>query len=211
MSWAGSGKLGRLLVAAVLALPCASNADILYAASVRSGAAGNESAISGSLYTVNLGSGAATFVAPLRIDGASPIGITGLSAHPQTGVLYGITSQLSPTHPQSLVMVDPATGNATLVGELRFPGSDIAFNRAGILFTWLPATSQLAIVNLANGSVTPIGTPGAGGTIAGLAIDQQGTAYITPSAASTRWTSRAARCTRGRRSRGRRSRAPSTR
>jgi len=133
---------------------------------------------------VNLGSGAATFVAPLRIDGASPIGITGLSAHPQTGVLYGITSQLSPTHPQSLVMVDPATGNATLVGELRFPGSDIAFNRAGILFTWLPATSQLAIVNLANGSVTPIGTPGAGGTIAGLAIDQQGTAYITPSGAA---------------------------
>jgi len=184
MSWAGSEKLGRLLVAAVLVLPCASNADILYAASVRSGAAGTESAISGSLYTVNLGSGAATFVAPLRIDGASPIGITGLSAHPQTGVLYGITSQLSPTHPQSLVTVDPVTGNATLVGELRFPGSDIAFNRAGILFTWLPATSQLAIVNLANGSVTPIGTPGAGGTIAGLAIDQQGTAYITPSGAA---------------------------
>jgi len=184
MSWAGSEKLGRLLVAAVLALPCASNADILYAASVRSGAAGTESAISGSLYTVNLGSGAATFVAPLRIDGASPIGITGLSAHPQTGVLYGITSPLSPTHPQSLVTVDPFTGNATLVGELRFPGSDIAFNRAGILFTWLPATSQLAIVNIANGSVTPIGTPGAGGTIAGLAIDQQGTAYITPSGAA---------------------------
>jgi len=101
MSWAGSEKLGRLLVAAVLALPCASNADILYAASVRSGTAGTDGAVSGSLYTVNLGSGAATFVAPLRIDGASPIGITGLSAHPQTGVLYGITSQLSPTHPQT--------------------------------------------------------------------------------------------------------------
>ena len=184
MSWGGRGILGRLLVAAALVFPCVSNADVLYAASVRSGAAGTNSAVSGSLYTVNLGSGAATFVAPLRMDGTSPIGVTGLSAHPQTGVLYGITSPLSPTHPQSLVTVDPATGNATLVGELRFPGSDIAFNRAGILFTWLPATSQLAIVNLSNGAVTPIGTPGAGGAIAGLAIDSQGTAYITPSGAA---------------------------
>jgi hypothetical protein len=182
MSW--RGRLGRLVAAAALVVPCTSNADTLYAASVRSGATGTNGAMSGSLYTVNLGSGSATFVAPLRADGAAPIGITGLSSHPQTGVLYGITSPLSPTNPQSLVTLDPVTGNATIVGELRFPGSDIAFNRAGILFTWLPATSQLAIVNLTNGMVTPIGNAGPPGTIAGLAIDQHGTAYITPSGAA---------------------------
>ena len=182
MSW--RGRMGRLLAAAALVMPCTSIADTLYAASVRSGAPGTNDAISGSLYTVNLGSGSATFVAPLRLNGHAPIGITGLSAHPQTGVLYGITSPLSPSNPQSLVTVDPNNGNATLVGELRFPGSDISFNRAGILFTWLPATSQLGIVNLSNGAVTPIGNPGAGGSIAGLAIDQGGNAFITPSGAA---------------------------
>jgi hypothetical protein len=158
-------------------------AETLYAATVRTGGAGVPDAISGSLYSVNLGSGSATFIAPLSLDGKTSIGITGLAAHPSTAVLYGITSPLSSEHPQSLVTLDPNTGNATLVGDLRFPGSDIAFNRAGILFTWLPATSQLGIVNITTGAVTPIGPVGAAGTIAGLAIDQHGIAYITPSGA----------------------------
>lgn len=180
MSWAG--RFGGLLAAIVLMLPAGANADTLYAATVRTGAGGSDT-ISGSLYVVNLGSGSATFIAPIRINGNTPIGVTGMAAHPSTGIMYGITSPLSAAHPQSLVSLDPNTGNATLIGDLRFPGSDIAFNKAGILFTWLPATSQLGIVNLNTGAVTPIGGPGAGGTIAGLGIDQHGTAFITPSGA----------------------------
>lgn len=180
MGW--RGRIGWILAAAGIAAALPAVADTLYAATVRTSSGGAE-AISGSLYTVNLGSGAATFVAPLRIDANTSIGVTGLAAHPATGVLYGITSPLSGNHPQSLVTLDPNTGNARVLGDLRFPGSDIAFNKAGILFTWLPATSQLGIVNLTNGSVTPIGQPGPAGTIAGLAIDAHGTAYITPSGA----------------------------
>lgn len=180
MSW--RGRIGWILVAMAFMAPASSGADTLYAATVRTGAGANEG-ISGSLYTINLGSGSATFIAPLRLEGRTPLGVTGLAAHPTTGIMYGITSPLSGNNPGSLVTIDPNTGIATLVGELRFPGSDIAFNKAGILFTWLPPSSQLGIVNLTTGAVTPIGTPGAAGTIAGLAIDQNGTAYITPSGA----------------------------
>ena len=179
MRW--RGRIGWILATLALMLPASAVADTLYAATVRTGAGGD--AISGSLYTVNLGSGSATFIAPLRLNGQTPIGITGMAAHPATGVMYGITSPLSGNHPQSLVTIDPNTGSASLVGDLRFPGSDIAFNKAGILFTWLPATSQLGIVNLTAGAVTPIGAAGPAGTIAGLAIDVHGTAFITPSGA----------------------------
>lgn len=177
------GGWGWLLAAVVLWLPFTAVGETLYAATVRTGAGGSD-AVTGSLYLVNLGSGSATFVAPIRLNGNTPLGITGMAAHPATGVMYGITSPMSGGHPQSLVIVDPNSGNATLVGDLRFPGSDIAFNKAGILFTWLPGTSQLGIVNLNTGAVTPIGNAGAAGTIAGLAIDERGTAYITPSGAA---------------------------
>lgn len=181
MSW--RGRIGWILAVASLLAPACVRADTLYAATVRTGAGGSTDQISGSLYTVNLGSGSATFIAPLRVGGKVPIGITGMAAHPATGVLYGITSPLSGNNPQSLVTLDPNNGIATLVGDMRFPGSDIAFNKAGILFTWLPATSQLGIVNLTTGVVTPIGSAGAAGTIAGLAIDAHGVAFITPSGA----------------------------
>jgi hypothetical protein len=181
MSW--GGRVGWILAAVGLAAASPAVADTLYAATVRTAGAGVPEAISGSLYSVNLGSGSATFIAPVRLGGRTSIGITGLAAHPTTGVMYGITSPLSSEHPQSLVTLDLETGNASLMGDLRFPGSDIAFNKAGILFTLLPATSQLGLVNLTTGAVTPIGSVGPAGTIAGLAIDQHGTAYITPSGA----------------------------
>jgi len=181
MSW--RGRIAGLLAAVGMMAPASTLADTLYAATVRTGAGGGTDTVSGSLYTVNLGSGSATFVAPLRLNGSTPIGITGMASHPSTGVMYGITSPLSGSNPQSLVTIDPNSGSAVLVGDLRFPGSDIAFNKAGILFTWLPATSQLGIVNLSTGAVTPIGTPGPAGTIAGLAIDLHGVAFITPSGA----------------------------
>lgn len=181
MSW--RGRTGGILAAMAFMAPASAMADTLYAATVRTGAAGGADIVSGSLYTVNLGNGSATFIAPLLLDGRAAIGVTGMAAHPATGIMYGITSPLSSAHPQSLVTLDPNTGRATLVGDLRFPGSDIAFNKAGILFTWLPATSQLGVVDLTTGAVTPIGSPIAGGTISGLAIDLHGAAYITPSGA----------------------------
>jgi hypothetical protein len=162
----------------------ATQAQKLYAASVRSIAEGGSDAIGGSLFSVALATGTATFIAPIRLNGNQPLGVTGLAVHPTTGVMYGITSSLSRTNPLSLVIIDPATGDASMVGALRVVCSDISFNRAGILFAWLPGTSQLGVVNLDTGNVTPIGPTGSAGPPAGLAIDPTGTAYITPKGAT---------------------------
>jgi hypothetical protein len=171
-----------LAIGMLQGLPAA--AQKLFAASVRTMAEGGSDTIGGSLYSVALASGSAAFIAPIRLNGHAPLGITGLAVQPNTGVMYGITSPLSRTNPLSLVIIDPATGDARMVGPLRIGSSDISFNRAGILFAWLPDTSQLGVVNLDTGSVTPIGTPGAAGPPAGLAIDPSGVAYITPKGAT---------------------------
>ena len=159
-------------------------AQTLYAASVRSLASTGGQGVAGALYTVNLGTGSPTFIAPARLNGTTPIGLTGMAAHPQTGVFYAITSPLTTSQGQSLVTVDVTNGHATLIGELRYPASDIAFNRAGILFAWLTGTSQLGLVNLTTGNITPIGAPRGPGPPAGLAMNAEGVAYITPNGAA---------------------------
>jgi hypothetical protein len=177
------GIFAALLWVVVLA-PVPVLAQRLYAASVRSIAEGGADVMGGALYSVELSTGTSTFVAPIRLNGGRAIGITGLSVHPASAVFYGITSPLSRNEPFSLVTLDPRTGDARLIGRLRFGGSDISFNRAGILFTWLPGTSQLGVVNIETGEVTPIGDAGPSGPPAGLAIDANGVAYITAKGAT---------------------------
>ena len=174
--------VAALAIAAGAAIPAW--AQTLYAASVRTLAEGGSEAIGGSLYSVELKTGSATLVAPIRLNGNSPLGITGMAVHPTTGVMYGITSPLSRTNPLSLVILNTDTGSAQMVGPLRLAGSDIAFNRLGILFTWLPETHQLGVVNLETGNVTAIGNPAAAGPPAGLAIDASNNAYITAKGAT---------------------------
>lgn len=182
MGWRQRALAMVALCGALVAIEGA--AQTLYAASVRSLATTGGHGVAGSLYTVNLGTGSPTFVAPVRLNGGTPIGLTGMAAHPQTGIFYAITSALSTSQGQSLVTVDVNTGNASLVGEIRHAASDISFNRAGILFAWLTNTSQLGIVNLTTGAITPIGNARGSGPPAGLAIDGKGLAYITPSGAA---------------------------
>lgn len=173
------------LVAAV-ALSCqdaAAALHTLYAASVRSTVSA-DAPIAGNLYTVNLASGTATLVGAIRLPGSRPIGVTGLGVHPTTGALYGITSELSPNNPRSLVTIDFTSGAATLVGELGRIGSDIAFDSHGTLYVWLPATSQLGTVDLSSAAVTPIGKPGPPGSPAGIAIDPNDMVYVTSKGAS---------------------------
>jgi hypothetical protein len=155
----------------------------LYAASVRTGIA-SDAPIAGNLYTINLASGTATLVGAIRLPPAKPIGVTGMAVHPATGVIYGITSEQSPNHSRSLVTIDPATANATLVGQLGMAGSDIAFDSQGTLYMWLPQTGQLGTVDISSAAVTPIGKPGSSGSPAGIAIDGNGTVYVTPKGAT---------------------------
>jgi DNA-binding beta-propeller fold protein YncE len=152
----------------------------LYAASVRSGGvARGEVQIAGNLYTINLANGTASLVGAIRLAGGKPVGVTGMAAHPSSGVLYGITSEQSPHNPRSLVTIDPKSGAATLVGELGVVGSDIAFDAKGILYMWLPGTSQLGVVDPSSASVAPLGRPGPPGSPAGIAVDPQGMVYVT--------------------------------
>jgi DNA-binding beta-propeller fold protein YncE len=169
-----------LVFLAFLVFPLHSGAQTLYVASVRSqGSSGQV----GSLYTVNLATGSATFAAPLRVNGMKPVGITGLAVHPTTGAMYGITSTLSPNFPGSLVSIDTATGDTTVIGQLHTEGSDIAFDSSGTLYIWLPSSRQIATVNIATGAITKLGEPGTPDTTGGLAIDARGVAFVVSSGA----------------------------
>src|SRR5258706_14506439 len=131
-----------IVVAGLGAADVGSGVHTLYAARVRSGLA-LDAPIAGNLYAVNLANGTATLVGAIRLPGSKPIGVTGMAVHPTTGILYGITSEQSPNHPRSLVIIDQTSGAATLVGDLGMVGSDIPFDPAGTLYLWRPGQSQL--------------------------------------------------------------------
>jgi hypothetical protein len=176
-------KLRLLAAAAGLLASTGPAAQALYATSVRTFAAGGQDKVVGSIYTVNLADASAKLVAPIRLDGETAVGITGLAVHPVSGVFFGITSSLSPVNPRSLVTLDVNTGDAQLVGALGAAGSDIAFDARGTLYVWLPATSQLGVVDLGSATVTRLGVPGPPGSSGGIAIDDKGIAYVTPGGA----------------------------
>jgi len=173
--------LQALIAAAALLAAGTAHAQTLYAASLRSFANAGSQIVVGNLFTINMANTQATLVAPIRLEGNTAVGITGLAVHPATGIFYGITSGLSPDFPHSLVKLDPETGDASLIGRLSLAGSDIAFDSSGNLFIWIQATRQIGQVNLGNGTVTPIGQAGPPTTAGGLAIDPKDNhAFITP-------------------------------
>jgi hypothetical protein len=156
---------------------------VLYAATVRAHT-GPADEIAGSLYVVDPSNAEAKAIGPLRIQG-KPIGITGLAVHPKSGILYGVTAGYSPNYRNSLVTIDPATAEASFVGEMRVAGSDITFDPAGDLFIWLPDSSQVGRINLASGRVTPIGEIGESTRLeGGIAFDGRGRLYVTPMGAT---------------------------
>jgi hypothetical protein len=161
-------------------------AETFFAASVRTHANSGPNAAAGMLYTIDPDTAAATVVAPIRLGGSEPIGITGLAVQPGSGVFFGITGRLSPAVPHSLVKIDPASGDATLVGELEAVGSDIGFSSNGTLYTWLPELRQLATLDLGTGKATPIGAPGAqpADGAGALAIDANDTGYVAATGAT---------------------------
>ena len=175
-----------IVAAAILTFAFGARGQVhtLYAASVRSGGTSADAPIAGNLYSVNLASGSATLIGAIRLPDAKAIGVTGMAFHPQTGVLYGITSDVSPNSPHSLVTIDATTGKATLVGDLNLIGSDLAFDSKGTLYVWMQGTSQLGTVDTSTAVVTPIGKARPAGPPAGIAIDPQGMVYVTAKGAS---------------------------
>ena len=168
--------LRALLVACAL-LAHSARADTMYVATLRDNVADE---IGGALYSIDLKERHASLVAPIRLGGALPIGLTGLAVHPKTNVFYGITGGVSPNLPKSLVTIDPRTGNATLVGKLGLAGADIRFDEKGTLYVWLIDRNCLGVVDLGTGAAKPL----AGSTYeqtlgGGIAVNREGLVYIS--------------------------------
>ena len=131
-------------------------AQTLYASSVRTYSDPSYKGVEGNIYTVDPDTAGTQLVTSINY-GKTPIGLDGLAIHPKTGVFYGITSATAAVIPHSLVIVDPATGAATLVGDLGDVGSDITFDNDGTLYVWLPNTRQMGKIDLDSGRVTARG------------------------------------------------------
>jgi hypothetical protein len=170
----------RLALAASALLTSSAWAETLYVATLRDYSNKDTSGLGGALYSVDSNTGKSTLMAPLKVGGAIPIGITGLAIHPKTGVFYGITAGLSAQIPRSLVTIDPQTGNTTLVGSLNHEGSDIRFDTKGTLYVWLNDPPGIGTIDVGTGAATPIGTSGYSESLGGgLAIDRSGEFYVS--------------------------------
>ena len=168
--------LASAACAALLAL--SASAESLYAVSMRTYADPLYKGVEGNLYVVSTETAVTRLVASLSVVGKGPVGLDGLAIHPKTGVFYGITST-SATLPHTLVTIDVKSGNVTPVGDLGFLGSDIEFDPDGTLYMWIPATFQLATVNLETGAATPRGRPFTQGTLkGGIALIGGGRALV---------------------------------
>jgi hypothetical protein len=111
--------------------------------------------------------------------------VTGLAFDPSSGLLYGSTNNQSPTAPSSLILINPTTALATLVGSYGTPNqtmADLTFRPDGTLYGWLEAsTDSLFTINKLTGAVSLVGSSGIGTYGSGLASDAAGTLYYTGS------------------------------
>lgn len=174
------GWLSIVAPALLASLALASRGETLYAATLRDGSNSTAEGEGGALFTVNPANGAYKLVAPLRIGGKVPVGLTGLSIHPRTGVFFGITAGNSANIPRSLVTVDPASGHVKLVGSLGHVGSDIRFDTTGVLYIWLTDVNSLGIVDVGTGGAQPLTEPKSAQTLGGgIAFDRNGRLYFS--------------------------------
>ena len=182
---AGALRGGAWAAVAAVGLSCCApgaSAETLYVATLRDQSNATAEAQGGALFTVDPYTAQYTQVAVLRIGGVTPVGITGLSIHPRTGVFFGITAGSSANIPRSLVTIDPTTGNVTLVGSLGHTGSDLRFDAKGVLYAWLTDVNCLATVDVGTGAATPLTQPCYDQTLGGgIAFDKSGKLFVSVS------------------------------
>lgn len=130
---------------------------VLYAASGTFG-------IQGILYTLDPATGAVlTTVGPLHDAGGNFYGISGLKYHPATGIFYGTTGHQSPTNPNYLVIVDPATALVTPIGPLGAILTDIAIDpTTGIVYGLSEFDENFYTINTSTGQAVQAGSTGIG-------------------------------------------------
>ncbi len=87
------------------------------------------SSAAGTLSQTNPATGASTAIGPVTAGGL-PLSLTGLAQQISTstttpGTLYGATGESSPNNPSSLVTINPATGQATVIGQFHTSGGTV--------------------------------------------------------------------------------------
>jgi hypothetical protein len=186
-----SRTLLLVLGAGLLALSPVRAQEVLYAATGSNG-------VAGSLYIINPYTAAATLVGPItNAVGGGAIGITGLAFDPLSGLLYGITVNGTPvggnTVATSLVLINPDTAVATVIGPLGFANSDISFRSDGTLFGYEAGgpnagsgPRSMTTINLSTGAATRASTQAFTSTQTsggGLAFSPAGILYVSPNGA----------------------------
>ena len=159
---------------------------MLYAASGTFGA-------TGILYTLDPATGAVlTTVGLLHDATGNNYGMTGLKYHPSTGIFYGATTTSSPTNPNYLVIVDPATALVTPIGPFGVGGyiTDLAIDpTTGIMYGVSGNNQKFYTINTATGQAVQTGSTGIAFQSGGaLAADRTGALFgitTTPLSAPT--------------------------
>ena len=130
------------------------------------------------LYQVDLQTGQASSPKTTGLDH-----IVGI-AFGSGGVLYGLTNATAPTHPNALVVIDPVTGAAQLVGATGLQTiveGDLAWDRTtGQLYGLYDLASgqrRLFTLNAASGAATTLPISLSGDPSA-MAFDSAGTLYV---------------------------------
>ncbi len=132
------------------------------------------------LVAINAQTGAGSVVGPLGVTGAVP-----LAFHPN-GALYTVANAYPPANPaiEQLATVNPATGQATLVGSpfpFRVGVMPMAFSSAGTLYAagnapGGPLINSLLTISLTTGQPTLVGAFGVPGMM-DFAFHPNGTLY----------------------------------
>ena len=125
--------------------PDVAPAEILFGAT--GGHADFATAPASELYEISTADGSI-----VRDIGPIGFGITGLAVDPTSGLLYGTTAAHDATAPESLVLIDPATGAGTLIGTHTLRLADITFDSTGQLYGWAEAGDDLATIDKATGT-----------------------------------------------------------
>ena len=136
--------------------------------------------VQGVLFTIDPASGALlTTVGFLNDALGNNYGMAGMKYDPFTGILYGVTMNDSPTNPNYLVIVDPATALVTPIGPLGWVLTDIAVDpTTGIMYAVSGYNQKFYTVNTTTGQAVQTGSTLLGYQKGGgLAADRTGNIY----------------------------------
>ncbi|PYJ48490.1 MAG: hypothetical protein DME87_12630 [Verrucomicrobia bacterium] len=136
--------------------------------------------VQGILYTLDPATGAVlTTIGPLHDAAGNNYGMGGLRYHPTTGIFYGATANASPTNPNYLVIVDPATALVTPIGPFGAVLTDITIDpTTGIMYAVSGYNQKFYTINTTTGQAvqtasTQLGYQNGGG----LAADRTGALF----------------------------------